>query len=234
MTNISENVDRVRENILLAKQRAGRISEDICLCAVTKYVSADRITEAVACGIDTVGENHAQELIQKLTFYKQNALHAHFIGQLQTNKVKYVCGNAEMIQSCDRMPLLETIDSFCAKAGTVQAVLIQINIGHEPQKGGVIPEHFDQILEAACKYPHILVRGIMCVPPALDKESVRPFFRQMRKLYDKKISDGYSFDTLSMGMSQDYMTAIEEGSTMIRVGSAIFGPRQIPGGIIHG
>lgn len=234
MTNIAGNIDRVRENIFLAKQRAGRISEDIRLCAVTKYVTTDRITEAIACGIDTVGENHAQELTQKLTFYKQNALHAHFIGQLQTNKVKYVCGNAEMIQSCDRIQLFKAVDSFAAKTDTVQAILIQINIGRELQKGGVMPEQFDQMLEAAYAFPHILVRGIMCVPPALDKESVRPFFRQMRKLFDRKINDGYSFDTLSMGMSQDYMTAIEEGATMIRVGSAIFGPRQIPGGTIHG
>lgn len=234
MTTIAGNIDLVRENIVLAKQRAGRISDDICLCAVTKYVSADRIAEAVACGIDTVGENHAQELTQKLTFYKQNALHAHFIGQLQTNKVKYVCGNAEMIQSCDRVQLFKAVDTFAAKNGIVQAVLIQINIGRELQKGGVMPENFDQLLDAAHDFPHILVRGIMCVPPALDKESVRPFFRQIRKLYDEKISEGYSFDTLSMGMSQDYMTAIEEGATMIRVGSAIFGPRQIPGGTIHG
>ena len=139
-----------------------------------------------------------------------------------------------MIQSCDRPQLLQAIDSFAAKRGIIQSILIQINIGHEPQKGGIVPEEFDRLLDTAYAFPHILVRGIMCVPPALDPDSVRPYFRKMRSLYERKLNDGYSFDTLSMGMSHDYVTAIEEGANMVRVGSAIFGVRQIPGGTIHG
>ena len=234
MTSISENIDLVHENMRIAEQRAGIPPKTIRLCAVTKFVPEERIREAVECGINTIGENHAQEFLQKLTFYKQNGLHAHFIGQLQTNKVKYICGNAEMIQSCDRVPLLRCIEAFAEKLDIVQSILIQVNIGSEPQKGGVIPDQLDSLLDEASSLSHIRVCGLMCVPPALDQESVRPFFRRMRKLFEQKISEGYSFDTLSMGMSHDYVIAIEEGATMIRVGSAIFGTRQIPGGMIHG
>lgn len=234
MTSIAENIELVRENIALAEQRSGAAAGSVCLCAVTKYVPEERIHEAVLSGISTVGENHAQEFSQKLNFYKQNGLHAHFIGQLQTNKVKYICGNAELIQSCDRIPLLHSIEKFAEKRGIVQQILIQVNIGEEPQKGGVSPEDLDRLLSESEAFQHIRIRGLMCVPPALEPESVRPYFRQMRKLFERKRSEGYPFDTLSMGMSHDYMTAIEEGATMVRVGSAIFGARQIPGGMIHG
>lgn len=232
--SIPDNLEVVREHIARAAQRAGIPSGSVCLCAVTKYVPVERIYEAVACGVTDIGENHAQEFTQKLTFYKQNSLHAHFIGQLQTNKVKYICGNAELIQSCDRIPLLSAIESYAAKRDLSQPVLIQVNIGSEPQKGGIMPDQLDALLEEASKYPHVSVRGLMCVPPALEPESVRPFFRNMRNLFEQKRNEGYPFDTLSMGMSHDYETAIEEGATMVRVGSAIFGARMIPGGTIHG
>ena len=234
MTSIAENIEQVRENIALAEQRSGVESGSVCLCAVTKYVAEERIYEAVLSGITTVGENHAQEFSQKLNFYKQHGLHAHFIGQLQTNKVKYICGNAELIQSCDRIPLLRSIETFAEKHGVVQQVLIQVNIGEEPQKGGVMPEDLDGLLSEAEVLPHIIIRGLMCVPPALEPESVRPYFRQMRKIFEQKQNASRAIDTLSMGMSHDYVTAIEEGATMVRVGSAIFGARQIPGGLIHG
>lgn len=231
MSDIADRIDRVRETMALAAQRCGRKTADIDLCAVTKYVPTDRILEAIRSGITIVGENRAQEFSEKLTFFKQHSLQAHFIGQLQTNKVKYICKNADLIQSVDRESLLETVDKRAAGLGVVQPVLIQVNIGEEAQKGGILPDQLPRLLDAAACASNVLVRGLMCVPPACPDESVRPYFRRMYELFSSYRSSYQSFDILSMGMSHDYHVAIEEGATMIRVGSAIFGPRQIQGGL---
>lgn len=234
MSSIAQRIEQVRENMIRAEQRAGIRLGSVQLCAVTKFVPVERIAEAVDAGVKIVGENRAQEFQEKLTFYKQKQLQAHFIGQLQTNKVKYICGHADLIQSVDRETLLEAIEQRASSMQIQQPVLIQINIGKEPQKGGVMPDALDQLLDRTMKASHILLKGFMCVPPAVEEEQVRKYFRSMRNSFDRYRSEIPSMDTLSMGMSHDYMTAIEEGATVVRVGTAIFGPRQILGGTING
>lgn len=226
---IDENVERVREQMALACQRSGRAISDVTLIAVTKYVETARIAEAVKAGVTEIGENRAQEFTEKLNFYKQNQLRAHFIGQLQTNKVKYICGKADLIQSVDREPLLDAIAAYAEKHGVTQDILIEVNIGREAQKGGVVPESLIPLTERIASLDCIRLHGLMCVPPAIDRESVRPYFREMRAWYER-LKGAYPklpIDTLSMGMSHDYDVAIEEGATTVRVGTAIFGPRTI-------
>ncbi len=233
---IRENLEKVRETMRLACLRCGRSERDVTLIAVTKFVGTDRIFEAVEAGVTEIGENRAQEFTEKLTFYKQNQLRAHFIGQLQTNKVKYICGKADLIQSVDREPLLDAIHAYAARNGLVQDILIEVNIGREAQKGGVLPEALEPLAERIATLGHVRLRGLMCVPPATEKEAVRPYFREMRTLFErlKSAYPALPIDTLSMGMSHDYDVAIEEGATTVRVGTAIFGPRMITGGKQNG
>ena len=229
---IRENLESVREQMALACQRAGRAEREVTLIAVTKFVEIGRIAEAIDAGVTEIGENRAQEFTEKLTFYKQNHLRTHFIGQLQTNKVKYVCGKADLIQSVDREPLLDAILAYAERNGVTQDITIEVNIGREPQKGGVTPEALPALLERIAGSPHVRMRGLMCVPPAIDREAVRPYFRDMRTLFERigREYPALPLDTLSMGMSHDFPTAIEEGATTVRVGTAIFGPRIITGG----
>ena len=233
---IRENLEKVRETMALACQRSGRPESDVTLIAVTKFVDTARIYEAVQAGVTEIGENRAQEFTEKLTFYKQNQLRAHFIGQLQTNKVKYVCGKADMIQSVDREPLLDAIHAYAERNSLVQDILIEINIGREAQKGGVTPEALYPLLDRITGLRNVRLRGLMCVPPAVDKEAVRPYFQEMRTLFERiqGLYPTLPIDTLSMGMSHDFETAIEEGATTVRVGTAIFGPRTILGGKQNG
>ena len=233
---IRETLESVREQMRLACQRSGRAESDVTMIAVTKFVEIARIREAVEAGVTEIGENRAQEFTEKLTFYKQNQLRAHFIGQLQTNKVKYVCGKADMIQSVDREPLLDAIHAYAERNSLVQDILIEINIGREAQKGGVTPEALYPLLDRITGLRNVRLRGLMCVPPAVDKEAVRPYFQEMRTLFERiqGLYPTLPIDTLSMGMSHDFETAIEEGATTVRVGTAIFGPRTILGGKQNG
>lgn len=234
MNEIAERLAVVRENIAAAAMRAGRSEADVRLMAVTKFVPIERISLAVDAGVTLIGENRAQEFTEKLIFYKQRRLEAHFIGQLQTNKVKYICGNADLIQSVDRDALLDAIARRAEALGIVQPILLQVNIGSEPQKGGFAPDSLDAFVEAALGRKSVALRGLMCVPPAGEPESARPYFRQMRGLFERLQSAVPSVDTLSMGMSHDYPVAIEEGSTLVRVGTAIFGARTVQGGNQNG
>lgn len=233
---IRENVESVREAMRLACQRSGRAESDVKLIAVTKFVETARIQEAVDAGVTEIGENRAQEFTEKLNFYKQNQLRAHFIGQLQTNKVKYVCGKADLIQSVDREPLLDAIAAYAERNGITQDILIEVNIGREAQKGGVTPEALDALLDRIAGLGNVRLRGLMCVPPAIEQEAVRPYFREMRSLFERiqRMYSALPIDTLSMGMSHDFTTAIEEGATTVRVGTAIFGPRTFSGGKQNG
>ncbi len=233
---IRENLESVRERMALACQRSGRKESDVTLIAVTKFVEIARIQEAVDAGVTEIGENRAQEFTEKLNFYKQNHLRAHFIGQLQTNKVKYVCGKADLIQSMDREPLLDAIHAYAERNGVTQDILIEVNIGREAQKGGIAPEALFALLDRIAGLNNVRLRGLMCVPPAIEKEAVRPYFREMRILYERvqRMYPECMIDTLSMGMSHDFDTAIEEGATTVRVGTAIFGPRTIMGGNQNG
>ena len=226
--SIAENIARVRENIAVACQRAGRREEDVKLIAVTKYVEEERIREAFACGLKTVGENHAQEVREKLTFYKQNGAELHFIGQLQSNKVKYIIGNARLIQSADREKLLVELNAQAKKLDLIQGILLQVNIGGEAQKGGASMEDAPYLLELVCGLKNLRAEGFMCVPPDVDAEAARPYFERLYELREKlrPMFPEQPLRELSMGMSHDYPQAILEGATMVRVGTAIFGRRN--------
>ena len=228
MSTIEENLEYVRETMALACSRSGRKPEEVRLVAVSKYMDVDKILEAVEAGQTAFGENHAQELNEKKTFFEQHGCAVHFIGQLQTNKIKYVCGFADMIESVDRQNLAQQLQQKAEARGIVQDILIQVNIGAEEQKGGVTDGDLDCFTDSFAQYPHLRLRGLMCVPPALEAEDARPYFRRMRRLYEllQNRLDAKTFDTLSMGMSHDFAVAIEEGATQIRVGTRVFGARE--------
>ena len=224
--SIEENYKLIQDGIASACAACGRKPEDITCIAVTKFVSEDRIAPAFPLGIKNVGENRAQEMMQKLDFFRSNGCIVHFIGQLQTNKVKYIIGQADLIQSVDRIPLAQELERHAALLNIVQDILVQVNIGHEVQKGGIEENNLDDFLHSMSAMPHLQVKGLMCVPPALDEQEAAPYFSRMRKLFDhSKGIAGVSMEHLSMGMSGDYKAAIREGATMVRIGSALFGAR---------
>lgn len=228
--SIADNLKRVRESIANAAVRSGRTPDDVQLIAVTKYVDTARIQEAIDCGVTRVGENRVQEFTEKAEFFESNHVSVNLIGQLQTNKVKYVTGKVELIQSVDRLSLAQTIDKVACAREVVQDVLIEINIAQEPQKGGISPEgdELDALIAEVSLMKGVRVKGLMCVPPAVGEREVRGYFAKLRRLYhdirDKNIPN-ISMEVLSMGMSGDFESAITEGANMVRVGSAIFGPR---------
>jgi PLP dependent protein len=230
--SIAENISRVRERIEGAAARAGRPQEDIALMAVSKTVNPGRIREAYAAGIRLFGENRVQEFAGKAEVVRGLPdAEWHLIGPLQSNKASHAAKLFAAIDSVDSPRLAEKLNSSAAKLGKKLPVLIEINIGGEAAKAGVAPEskELDQILGAAPQLEHLEIRGLMSVPPLTeDPESARPFFRKMRKLCAQIAACGLpkvGMDTLSMGMSHDFEIAIEEGSTCVRVGTAIFGER---------
>ncbi|MPM17509.1 Pyridoxal phosphate homeostasis protein [bioreactor metagenome] len=228
MTEIAKNIAEVRAEMARACERVNRSPESVTLVAVSKYQNIERIREAAEAGITAFGENHAQELNEKKTFFEQQGCRAHFIGQLQTNKIKYVCGFAGLVESIDRLSLAQAMQQKAEARGIVQDILIQVNIGEEEQKGGVTDGDLDCFAESIAGFSHLNVRGLMCVPPAVEAELARGYFRRMRALFEhmRQKQEFTAFDILSMGMSHDYPVAIEEGATEIRVGTGIFGARN--------
>lgn len=228
--SVRENYIRICENIEDACARAGRSRDTVTLVAVTKFVEEARIEEAVAAGIREVGENRVQEWQRKYGFFQEHGLGMHLIGQLQTNKVKYVVNRGlTLIQSVDRLSLAQEIERQCALHNAVQDVLIEVNIGEEEQKGGVAQNALGGLLDAVSALSHIRVKGLMCIPPALGAGEARPYFARMRALFEKFSAyraDNVEMRVLSMGMSGDYAAAVEEGATMVRVGTALFGARN--------
>lgn len=227
---VGENLKAVRENIAEAAVRSGRKPEEIKLMAVTKTVEPEYINYAISQGIDLIGENKVQEFMSKKEFLNLENCEAHLIGHLQTNKVKKIVGEVSMIQSLDSMHLAEEISNRSKALGIVTDVLIEVNIGGEDCKTGLEMSKLEELIYAAAEMPGIKVKGLMTVPPfSEDSEQARGFFKNMYKLFidmrSKKI-DNISMDILSMGMSGDYCQAVEEGSTLVRVGSAIFGNRR--------
>ncbi len=228
MTDIAKNIAEVYDEMARACARVDRAPESVLLVAVSKYQSVEHMQEAYDAGIRVFGENHAQELTEKKTFFEQHDCAVHFIGHLQTNKIKYVCGFVGLIESVDRQDLAGLIERRAEARGVVQDILIQVNIGAEDQKGGVSDEDLDSFADSFAAYPHLRLRGLMCVPPAVEAEQARPYFRKMRAHF-RRLSDRFDpgvFDTLSMGMSHDFAAAIEEGATQVRVGTRIFGARD--------
>lgn len=228
--SIAENVARIKENIRTAALSAGRDPESILLCAATKMNNTDAVRQAIAAGVDCCGENRVQELSQKLSEDAYTGAPVHFIGHLQTNKVRQVVGKADLIQSVDRLKLLNAIQAEAAAQNIVQDILLQINIGREPQKGGFLEEELQALLPTLPDYSNIRVLGLMAIPPVCQKNGDNDkFFQKMYEIgvdISTKKYDNVLVDILSMGMSDDYADAIRCGSTMIRVGTAIFGARD--------
>lgn len=225
---IKDNVNEVRENMAKAALRAGRNPEDITLCAVSKYIEVPKIKEALEAGVTILGENKVQELVDKLPQFSED-VNFHMIGQLQTNKVKYIIDKVKLIHSLDRKSLLKTLDKEAKKKNIISDTLIQVNLTSDPNRGGVSIEELPEFVEEVGKYSSVKVRGLMCVAQNVDDENIiREDFRRMRleferlKLYNISNVSG---EILSMGMSHDYEIAIEEGATLVRVGTRIFGKR---------
>ena len=230
MSTIAENIADIRARMAEAAKKAGRDPSGILLCAATKMNDADRVKEAVAAGIDCCGENRVQEIQAKRPLGAYEGKPLHFIGRLQTNKVKYLVGVVDLIESVDRMELLECIEKQAAKVGVVQNILLEVNIGGEESKSGFTKEEAAALAAHMADFPHVALKGLMAIPPVSEfpGENCR-YFAEMRNLFvdiSAKKYDNVSMECLSMGMSGDYPDAIREGATMIRVGTAIFGARH--------
>ena len=228
--SIAENVAVIRAKMDAAAYSCGRDPKEILLCAATKMNDAEAVREALRSGVDLCGENRVQELVQKQKEHAYDGAPVHFIGHLQTNKVKQVVGKVDLIQSVDSLRLLKAIDAEAAKQGIVQDILLEVNVGEEASKSGFLASEVLPILEQINEFPHIFVRGLMAIPPiSQNSGDNRKFFQKILQLsvdIRAKKYDNVLVNCLSMGMSDDYEDAIRCGSTMIRVGTAIFGKRN--------
>ena len=228
--SIKENVARIRAEMEAAAIAAGRDPKSILLCAATKMNDAAAVREAIAAGVDCCGENKVQELTAKLAENAYEGAPVHFIGHLQTNKVKFVVGKVDLIQSVDSERLLIAIDKEARKQCIVQDILLEVNVGLEESKSGFHPDEILPLMDKISQYPNIRVKGLMAIPPISQKngDNVK-FFQKMCNIsvdiIAKKEDNGMA-KYLSMGMSDDFADAIACGSTMIRVGTAIFGERD--------
>ena len=227
--SIAENVARIKSDIAAAAIAAGRDPKEIRLCAATKMNDANAVRQAIAAGVDCCGENRVQELTQKLSENAYEGAPVHFIGHLQTNKVKQVVGKVSLIHSIDSMRLLEAVNKEAARQGICQDILLEINIANEESKSGFTIEEMDSVLSQIGEFSSIRVLGFMVIPPICqDSTDNHKFFQKIYNLsvdIMRKKYDNVCVDILSMGMSGDYADAIACGSTMIRVGTAIFGSR---------
>jgi pyridoxal phosphate enzyme (YggS family) len=228
--SIEENVKAIKEKMRQAAIEAGRNPDSVLLCAATKMNDAEAVRRAIRAGVDCCGENKVQELTEKLAQNAYEGAPVHFIGHLQTNKVKFVVGKVDLIQSVDSLRLLEAIEKQAAKIGCIQDVLLEVNIALQESKSGFTLEELPQILEKMGQFSNICVRGFMAIPPIAENSTGNhKFFQEMCNLsvdITTKKYDNVRVDILSMGMSDDYSDAIACGSTMVRVGTAIFGRRN--------
>lgn len=221
------NYERVLEKLEIAAEKSGRDKKEITLLAATKTVDPDTINYAIEKGITHIGENRVQELLSKHSLLKP--AHSHFIGHLQTNKVKDIIDKVEMIESVDSLKLANEISKQALKRGITMDVLLEVNIGGEESKSGFTPEEVEKAVEEVAKLPAIRVKGLMAIPPASDlPEESRKYFRKMYKLFidiQGKTIDNSNMSVLSMGMSNDFDIAAQEGATLVRVGTSLFGRR---------
>ena len=224
-----ENYKLIEQQISAAAEKSGRKREDIILLAATKTVSTEVINYAIEKGIKYIGENRVQEFLSKEKELSENA-HRHFIGHLQSNKAKDIVGRVEMIESVHSVKLAKVIGELSEKKGIVTDILLEINIGNEESKSGFKREEIFENIEEISKISGVKVKGLMAIPPICEKsDEIRKYFAQMNKLFidirAKKL-DNVSMDCLSMGMSSDFSEAIEEGSNIVRIGTALFGKRN--------
>ncbi len=229
--NLKENITAVNDRIAAAARRANRDPSEITLVAATKVQTSETIRKAIAAGIQICGENRVQEMAAHLDDDAYAGARLHFIGHLQTNKVKQVVGRVDLIESVDSERLLTAIDKRAGELEMIQDILLEVNIADEESKGGIPPSQLPFLAEKALAFPHIRLRGLMCIPPiVVSGASNRKFFAQTHQLFVDiryKIADNKSdMDCLSMGMSGDFEEAVEEGATLVRVGTALFGPRS--------
>lgn len=229
--DIKKNIQAINEKISDIALSCGRDPDDIVLIAVTKTVSPSNISKALEAGLQNFGENRVQELVEKYDKIDKKAKW-HLIGSLQTNKVKYIIDKVELIHSLDRIKLAKEIEKRAARIDRQIPALIQVNISGESTKSGIIPEETMDFIEAMKQYPHIRIKGLMTIGPLTeDRELIRDCFRQMKKLFDEIKTKKFShaqMQYLSMGMTNDFDIAIEEGANMVRIGRAIFGERKTP------
>ena len=230
LEEMREAVEAIREKMAAAAREAGRDPAEVQLCAACKTRTADTVAASAALAIDVFGENHVQELCANYDAGAYCGKPSHFIGHLQTNKIKKVLGRASLIQSVDSAHLLAAIEKEAAKAGIVQDVLLEVNIGGEAAKSGVAPAALPELLETAAGCAHIRVRGLMAIPPVAEtSDGNHAYFAKMHELFvdiGRKKYDNVFMDFLSMGMSGDFEDAISAGANMVRVGSSIFGARD--------
>lgn len=227
---LRERLDNVKAQIASAAAAAGRDPESITLVAATKTQTSDTIRDAIAAGITVCGENRVQELTAHLSDHAYDGAQVHFIGHLQTNKVKFVVGKVDLIHSVSSEKLLRAIDAQAEKLGLVQEILLEVNLAGEESKSGFSPEGAVAAATLACQLPHVRLRGLMCIPPAAANPGENlPYFANLAQLaVDIRLKMGdnkTAMVILSMGMSNDYQDAIAAGATHIRIGTAIFGPR---------
>ena len=227
--SIKSNIEYINELKEQAAVKSGRQGDDVLLVAVTKLHSADEINEAIDAGITDIGENKVQEIMDK--YEKVKPVRWHLIGHLQTNKVKYIIDKVSMIHSVDSLKLAKEIDKRAKQHDLVMDILVQVNSANEDSKFGITTEETDQLInDIAAECSNVRIRGLMCIAPfAENTDDIRGYFAEVKNIYDKYENikkDNIDFKYLSMGMSHDFQTAIEEGSNLVRVGTAIFGYRD--------
>ena len=226
--SIGDNVRGVNERLRQAALAAGRQPDSVRLVAATKSVSVEAIREGLAAGLNILGENRLQEALPKIEILRGEPVRWHFIGRLQRRKVRSVVGRFDLIHSVDTLELAREIHRRAKEAGNRQAVLLEVNIAEEATKAGFRPEELKSLVPELSQLSNMVVNGLMTIPPPTSNaEQARPYFRRLRELARELGQDvrGLSMDELSMGMSNDYVVAVEEGATLVRVGAAIFGAR---------
>ena len=229
-SDIKYNYEAIVSNIADAAVQSGRRPEDITFLAATKTVAPEVINYAISLGLKFIGENKVQELLSKYESYDLENAQLHFIGHLQSNKVRQIVGKVSMIQSVDSLKLAQEISRQSIKQGISTDILIEVNVGREENKSGVMPENLEELLYQIAPLENISVQGLMAIPPICENEQkIRGYFQNMRNMFldisSKKI-DNIKMGTLSMGMSGDYREAILEGANLVRIGSSLFGARN--------
>ena len=219
---IDENLRIIRERCAEAKEKYRSPDDNIRIMAVTKTVAPEAVNHAVKLGLDLLGENRVQEYLSKAEAYDKSA-EVQFIGHLQTNKVKYIINSVSMIQSVDSLRLGQEISRLAVKNGRVMDILCEVNIGGEDSKSGIAPAELKWLIEELRELEGIRIRGLMTIPPPSDSDV---FLGRMKELYDSVSSEYEGMDTLSMGMTHDYAEAIRYGSTLVRIGTGLFGARD--------
>ena len=227
---LEENLRDIRERIAQAAQASGRTEKDVILLAATKTVPVEVINHGIRLGIDYIGENRVQELEEKYDQLEREKCQVHFIGHLQTNKVKNLVGRVDMIQSVDSEKLAKEISRLSVQREVTTDILLEVNVGKETAKSGVMPEELEDLLGKICILPGLRIRGLMAIPPICDKkERLHNYFSLMSQYFvdiKRKKSDNVAMEYLSMGMSGDFEDAILCGANLVRVGSSLFGQRQ--------